>query len=340
MIKYTGLLHAGFEEGKARQKELAEMFAEIWSKVYPNDPCPLDGGVPRDLSQDDRYPGGPPIAPSSDSTPAPSSSTNPPVPAASSSHSISHPSSSTDPPEPRPPTASSAPQPPTDPPGPPATTTFSDLGTSLSRNSPGAQPHATAFSHSFPHPPSRAHTPPPADSPSRPGLQPLSLTIPPTAKPHVPSPSRPLGFGFAESSPGFQSASPPGLSPHATPLPTPSSAVEEDELVAYLRQHPFPTEVRSALSTIVGGLVPGVAKVVPPRPLHVIVVENPEHRLPTPGEPKGAFLSETILDAFTFERISAAFPRCIRNDGINGKGEVRCLISSWVSCSSTENIPH
>ncbi|KIM37238.1 hypothetical protein M413DRAFT_13424 [Hebeloma cylindrosporum] len=254
MIKYAGLLHAGFQGGKERDKGLTELFIHIWHKVYPNEPCPLDNGAPRDLSQDDRYPGGP--------------GTSIGQPGASSSFAGPTPSSSTQVP-PLPPLAPSS-------------------GGSFHIPPASVPPSGSSTSLSFPCPPPLA--------------QPRSLSIPPRSQASLDQ-----------------------------------GAVEQDPMVAYLRQHRFPVEVRAAFSAIVGGLVPGVERIVPRRPVRVLLVENPEHYI-IDGSP-GAFLSEASLHPAAFERIIEAFPRSVRRIETDSPGDIKCLIPSWIFLA-TEMMEH
>jgi len=115
-------------------------------------------------------------------------------------------------------------------------------------------------------------------------------------------------------------------------------STEGDELVQYLRHCDYRVELIPNFSTILGGLIPDFVDTAPTSPIRVIIVENPEHRIPDNGEKPESFISAVVIDMHSFGRISAAFPKCIAKDEERqvAQGSVACYMSTWVSLYSND----
>jgi len=159
-----------------------------------------------------------------------------------------------------------------------------------------------------------------------------------------PSPSTPPSFNAPPSSPSPRASTSafqprrsslviPPSSPAPAASPPRSETPEGDGLVQYLRYYDYPVELRPSFSTILGGLIPDFVDTNPASPIRVVIVENPEHRIPENGEKPESFITAAVIDSHSYRRISAFLPKCIAKDEGRRvvRGSVACYMSTWVS---------
>jgi len=196
--------------------------------------------------------------------------------------------------------------------------------------------------------------PPPMASSSSFQLQRSSFTAPPSSplpRASIPAFQLPMSsFANPPSSPAHTETPPrsPSLAPADTHMRSPSPAPagsaprpetpEGDRLIQYLRDHDYPFELQSNLPQISEGLIPELVATDPTGAIRVVFVENPEHRIPEQGDKPESFITKTAIDALTFRRIFAMFPKCIAKieDPEATKDSVACYMSTWVSLYSKD----
>jgi hypothetical protein len=134
--------------------------------------------------------------------------------------------------------------------------------------------------------------------------------------------------------------------PPSSPAPAASALRSEtpegDDLVQYLRYYDYPVELRPSFSTILGGLIPDFVDTDPSSPIRIVIVENPEQRIPDNGEKPESFITAAVIDVHSFGRISAVFPKCIAKNEERQvvRGSVACYLSTWVSLYLNDKFYH
>ena len=182
-------------------------------------------------------------------------------------------------------------------------------------------------------------TPSFAAPPSSPSPRASASALQPQTSPFVNPPSSPSPRA---STSALQPQTSPFVIPSLSPAPAASPLRPETpegvELVKYLRYYDYPVELKPSFSTILGGLIPDFVDTNPSSPIRVIIVENPQQRIPDNGEKPESYITAAVIDAPSFGRISAIFPKCIaKNEERQAvRGSVACYISTWVSLYSND----
>jgi hypothetical protein len=211
----------------------------------------------------------------------------------------------------------------------PGSTALSIGQPTISSSTLGVDPSTSAL------PPSSNHhiipRPTPTTSSSALGTDPPTSARPSSIHCCVTPHPTPAPSSFPSS---FNSQPSPVPFPSSSSAPPPHSAhalLNEDILTQFLR-HSFPTQIKSNLSLIKGGFVPGFdARTAAPVCQRVLIVENPEHTVEKDAVP-GSYLSQANLDPQIYDTIASRIPGSIRKMGRHSEpGKVSCVLPTWVS---------